>query len=131
MSYFINSLPFELYILILVAALGCSIYGIFYMRKNQSGHPMIWVLPFCIFLSCVLAVNRIIQEFTNNFFMQEIVNIVTLASVGCFFISFFTTFISAYKKDYVDKEKFKKLAPMLIMCIIVMLICFIPLLLKN
>ena len=124
MRYIINTLSFESYIFVLAALFFGSIFGIYDMRKKKPGHPMTWVLPFSMELCIALALNRCALELTTNHLFQQITDIIAIVSVICFFLSFVITFILAYKKDYVDKEKFKKIMPLLIGCIIIMAICF-------
>ena len=92
---------------------------------------MIWIFPFGMLLSLSCFLNRYALEATVNDLFQQITDIAVHISVAGFGLSFLITFIFAYKKNYVNKEKLKKLAPLLIGCIIIMLICFIPLILKK
>lgn len=130
MSIIINSLSFETYIFIVILLFLGSIFGIYDMRKKKPGHPMTWVLPFSIFLCASLILYRCSLELTNNQIFQEITHIVTIISIICFFISFIITFAIAHKNNYTDKEKLNKLLPLLIGCIIIMIICFVPLLFR-
>ena len=71
--------------------------------------------------------QNILEKIHMSKDFQQITDIAVHISVAGFGLSFLITFIFAYKKNYVKKEKLKKLAPLLIGCIIIMLICFIPL----
>lgn len=131
MSNIINALSFETYIFIIILLFFGSIFGIYDMRKKKPGHPMIWVLPCSMFLCLSLILYRCSLELTSNQIFQEITHIVTIISVVCFFISFIITFAIAHKNNYTDKEKLKRLLPLLICCIVIMLICFVPLLFRR
>ena len=124
MYYSINSLPFEIYILVLLFLIVGGIYGIFDMRKKRPGHPMIWVLPFGILEGVSLLVYRCSLEFTTNALFQKISHIFALTSVSLLLITFVVTFFIAHKRNYTNKEKLKELRPLMICCAIIVVICF-------
>lgn len=125
MSSFVNLMPFEMYIFVLLFALGLCIYGIYEMRTKQPEHPMVWMLPFGIFADIALVVYRCSVELTENLKFQQIADIIATISAVLFLISFIVTFIIAHKKHYTNAEKFKKVKPVLIFCGVGILICII------
>ena len=132
MSIVVNSIPLVPYLIFMAGLFFGFIYSIYDVKKRTPGHPMIWIFPFGMLLCLSCFLNRYALEATVNDLFQQITDIAVHISVAGFALSFLITFIFAYKKNYVKKEKLKKLAPLLIGCIIIMLICFIiPLLLKK
>lgn len=118
----INSMPFGLYVFVLLIGLGCLIYSIFDMRKKQPGNPTIWILPFGITVDIMLVVYRLTIEFAQNNTVQDIAKIILIVSAVLFIISIFATFILANKKGYIDSEPLKKIMPTLKGCAIALII---------
>lgn len=131
MSYIINYLSFEMYIFILILAIVVSVYGIYDMQKKHTGHPMIWILPFNILLCLSLILYRCAFELTINQVFQTATSISTIVFSICFLLSFIVAFVIACKNNYIDNEKLKKILPLLIGCIVIMLICFVPLFFRR
>ena len=127
MYHIINSLPFQIYILILLAAIVGGVYGIFDMHKNRSGHPMIWSIPFGILECILLILYRCSFELTTNVFFQKLTEILAIMGVILFFTSLIVTFIIANKNNYINKKRLKELLPLMICCVIIILICFLSL----
>ena len=130
MYYIINSLPFEMYIFILLFLIVGSVYAIFDMRKNRPGHPMIWLFPFGILEGISLLVYRCALEFTKNVVFQKVAHFFADANACLCFIAFVVTFIIAHKRNYTNKKKVKELLPLMIGCVIIVIICFISLVLS-
>lgn len=122
MFYIVNLLPFELYVLILICISGGLVFSIFDIRKKRPGHPAIWIIPFGMLECIFLLFYRCSLELSTNVVLQKVTNILSLIGIGLFFASLIITFIIAYKKNYINREKFKKLMPTFIAGIILMLL---------
>ena len=115
----------ELYIFILISAIVVAFYEMYNMKSKKSGDPTIWMFPFMIVASVSLIIKRCVNEFSTNIAFQKISNIGATISTLMFFIVFITTYIIAYRNNYIDKEKLKKLKPLIVSCLLIMLVCMV------
>lgn len=123
MHYLFSSMSIELYIFILICGILFSIYAVYDMKKKKSRHPMIWIFPVIILLCISFIMYKCAIELTTNTVFQNITDLMACISSVMFVISFIVTFILAYKNNYVDKEKLKKMKTPIIICLLIILIC--------
>lgn len=110
----IDSLPFEAYSMLLLFIFGGSVLSIFEMRKKRPGNPTVWIFPFSMLMSVSLFFYRFAIEFTTNQNFQQITDYIASICVALCLLSVVVTVIFAYRSGYVNKDKFKKLVPIII-----------------
>lgn len=127
----INSSPFETYSLILLFIFGGSIFSIFEMRKKRPGNPTVWIFPFAMLMSVSLFIYRCAIEFTTNRLFQEITDYFASICVALCLLSVLITVIFAYRGGYVNKDKVKKLVPIVIVGFVFIVLGVIMLTISN
>ena len=123
MFYLINSISFEMYIIIFILVILASISEIYNMKKNKIGDPIIWVFPFLILASVLFILKKCSMELTTNMVFQKVSDISATISAVIFFIVLAITYIMSYKKGYINVQRLKKLKPLIITCLLIILIC--------
>lgn len=125
MNYIYNSMSIELYILILALAIFAAFYEMYNMKRKKSGDPTIWIFPFMILTCVAFIIKRCAMELTTNIIFQKAANIGATICAIMLFIVFIVTYIVAYKNNYINTEKIKKLKPLFIACFLIIIICSI------
>ena len=123
MSFLFGSMSIEMYIIIFILVIFVSVSEIYNMKKNKIGDPTMWFFPFLILTSFLFILKKLSMELTTNILFQKVTDISATISAVISFIVFIVTYIFAYKKGYINVEKLKKLKPMIIACLLIMLIC--------
>lgn len=122
-----ESIPFGICCALVIIFSGLAIYSMFEINKQKKGNPTMWIFPFVILTAITLLINKYAYELTVNNFFQKTSDIITIVSIALFFLSILITFVIAYIRGYLDKEKVKKVAPMIICGVIFVIFGFLML----
>lgn len=123
MSFLFGSISIEVYIIVFLLVILASISEIYNIKKNKAGNPTIWCFPFLILTSVSFILKRCSMELTTNMVFQSVADICATICAILFLIVFAITYIIAYKKGLINVEKLKKLKPLIIACLLIVIIC--------
>ena len=126
----VNILPFETYILVLLAILCFFVYSIFSIKKNKPQDKSIWIFPFWIFTIITLIIYRCSLEFSVNIIFQKISFILVVIGIILFFLSIFVGIIIGYIQKPEKRSFVKKLIPIFILGFVLICIGTIFLIIK-
>ena len=123
MSFLFSSISIETLVIVFILAIIAAVSEIYNMKKNNVKNPTILFFP-CLILTLALAIwNNLSVELTTNVLFQKATNIGAIISAVLSLVVLLVTSIFSYKNGYMNIEKVKKLKPLIISCLIIILMC--------